>query len=692
MIRPVCMMALILGLCQGAAGAVQPAPVSEKDAGLWFRHVVPLPKKAGIPAKLMLPVESVRVSVQAPASDVVQAAATRLREALRLKNGTGGDFEILLGVCDRQGRLGGTAVPGADALATLPNREQAYVIAPLGDNRLALVGLDPRGVNYAACTLAQLLSPKISDGRIEMPLARVTDWPDLAERGIWWRRPPKSKTRRGLWLGESGYDDGTLDWFAGLKLNHQEIRLNMLVEKDKPASAYLDPGEIDRCRLRGIKMIPLVSHLEQLDGSGIFTVYPETRGKGEIPKWSKTVPYICFSQPAAQKVFDEWFASIARDIACDDVMVWLSENATYCACESCKAMDQYQHEMKVLLHAWRETRKIRPSLRLRVLLTQGTFQKNVEIIENYVPREVGVTFYSGSHTYTVARKPMIYPELRKAVQGRWFGCCPTLAGSWHVASPFAAAAYMKERMNELRDAGAVNLTGFAPPSLRMNELSMSAAAEFAWNTAGRTPREFMLAWATRRGDPDPEKVAQWWEQIEEPQRDLYISNLTMQGFWDSVSSLLKTRRPCQPGSGFLAGFPGKGRLDADIASVQRAAEVAGSIPDKRFLHEARYTLAALEMARASRDLTVRLSGRKTLDEADKRDASALFGKIDQALGRIHTELEAYDQSVSLYPGQNREPKTDWFPFILSWRKETGAKLVETAKTLGVSAPFIPVSP
>jgi len=685
-------MTLILGFCQGAAGTVQPAPVSEKDAGLWFRHVVPLPKKAAIPAKLMLPVESVRVRVQEPGGDVVQAAATRLREALRLKNGGGGGFEILLGVCDRQGRIGGIAVPGADALSALPNREQAYVIAPLGDNRLALAGLDPRGVNYAACTLAQLLSPKLSDDRIEMPLARVTDWPDLAERGIWWRRPPKNNPRPGLWSGESGYDDGTLDWFAGLKLNHQEIRLNMRVEKDKPASAYLDPGEIDRCRLRGIKMIPLISHLEQLDGSGIFTVYPETRGKGEIPKWAKTVPYICFSQPAAQKVFDEWFTSIARNIACDDVMVWLSENATYCSCESCKAMDQYQHEMKVLLHAWNEARNIRPSLRLRVLLTQGTFSKNVELIEKHIPRDVGVTFYSGSHTYTVARKPMIYPELRKAVQGRWFGCCPTLSGSWHVASPFAAAAYMKERMSELRDAGTVSLAGFAPPSLRMNELSMSAAAEFAWNAAGRSPREFMLAWATRRGDPDPGKVAQWWEHIEEPQRDLYISNLTMQGFWGLVSSLLKARRPCQPGASFLAGFPGEGRLDADIASVRHAAEIAGAIPDKRFLHEARYTLAALDLARASRDLTVRLSGRKTLDEADKRDASALFETIVQSLDRIDAELEAFNQSVSLYPGQQYETTADWFPFILSWRKETVGKVAETARTLGVSAPFMSTLP
>lgn len=685
MIRQACVAALILGLCQGAAFAVKPAPVSEKEGGLWLRYVVPLPKKAGISAKVTLPLESVRVRVHGPAGDVVQAAATRLRQVLQLKNGGGSGFEIVLGVCDRQGCLDGIPVPGAAELAALPNREQAYVIAALGESRLALLGLDPRGVSYAAGTLAQLLSPKISAGKVEVPLARIIDWPDLGERGIWWRKCPKGVVKRsGLWQGESGYDDGTLDWFAGLKLNHQEIRVNLLVEKGKPATAYLDPSEIKRCRLRGIRMIPLVSHLEQLGGSGIFTAYPETRGKGRIPSWAgNAIPYICFSQPATQKVFDEWFVSIARDIDCDDVMVWLSENAVCCTCEACKAMEQYQHEMHIVLHAWREARKIRPSLRLRVLLTQGTFAKNVELIRDFVPQDVGVTFYSGGHTYTVARKPMIYPELRKAVQGRWFGCCPTLSGTWHVASPFAAASYMKERMGELLDAGAENLTGFAPPSLRVNELSLSAAAEFAWNATGRTPREFILAWATRHRYPDPEQVARWWEQIEEPQRDLYISGLTMKGFWTSVDRLVIARKPCRPGQSFLGGFPKEGRLEADIACARRAVAIAESIPNPRFLHEARYTLATLEMARASRDLTVRLAGRETLSEADQTDVAALFRQIDQAMEQLDGELEAFNQCVSLYPGQKLEPKSEWFPFILSWRKEFGAQLAETARKLGI---------
>ena len=152
---------------------------------------------------------------------------------------------------------------------------------------------------------------------------------------------------------------------------------------------------------------------------------------------------------------------------------------------------------------------MRPTLRLRMLLSQGSFQQNIALVRN-APPEMGITYYHGGLTYSVARRPMIYPELRVAMKGRWFGCYPTLCGAYYAPGPFAAAAYMKERLGELQKAGVVGLAGFAPPSFRVHELALGAAAEFAWNAAGRSPREFMLAWATRHRVHEPEKVADWW--------------------------------------------------------------------------------------------------------------------------------------------------------------------------------------
>ncbi|MDD4267711.1 MAG: hypothetical protein GXY25_16420 [Pirellulaceae bacterium] len=691
-----CILICVAVILPAPVAAGEPAaPLSQREADAWLRWVIPLPKQASIPARRLVSLEAVKVRLHDGAGDVEQFAARELEALLQPKEAADSqaadaDFELLLGVCDEEGRLGDQTVPGAAELAKLPNGEQCYRIAPLGEDRIALVGLDPRGVSYAARTFGQLLEPKIAGGKVELPLARITDWPDLAERGIWWRKSPRADggVPRGLWWGKSGYDDGTLDWFSSLKLNHQEIRAHLLVEKGEPATATLDAGEVNRCRLRAIKMIPIVSHLEQLGGSGIFAAYPETRGQGKHPDWADV---ICFSQPETQRIFDEWFVSLSKTVPCDDVMVWLSENAVYCTCDRCKPVEQFQHEMQVVIHAWREAQKVRPSLRLRLLLTQGSNPQNLAII-NSAPRDVGITYYDGGRTYTVARRPMIPAAMREAIRGRWFGCCPTLSGTWYAISPFAGAAYMKERMGELHEVGAVNLVGFATPSLRLNEFALSAAAEFAWNSSGRTPREFVLAWATRHRLTDAEKVAQWWEQIEEPQRDLYISNLTSEGFWPQVARFIADRRGGQPGTGFLAGFAKDGRLEADIAGAAHAATIADSIPDKRFLHEARYTLAALEMARASRDLTVLLAGQKTLSPSKRKEAARLFEQIHLALAQVAEELVAYSRCVSLYPNQKHETPADHFP--MGWPKldaiERGA--VETARALGVDAPFMSYVP
>jgi hypothetical protein len=240
-------------------------------------------------------------------------------------------------------------------------------------------------------------------------------------------------------------------------------------------------------------------------------------------------------------------------------------------------------------------------------------------------------------------------------------------------------------MSELHEVGAVNLAGFAPPSLRINEFSLSAAAEFAWNSAGRAPRQFVEAWAARHRLPDPEKAAQWWEHVEEPQRDMYISNLTSPSFWPQMDNLVKARKPARAGAGFLAGFPKEGRLEADIASAEHAVALAQSIPDDRLLEEARYTLAVLEAGRASRDLTVRLAGRKTLSESDKQDAATRLDRVHLWLEQAAESLSAWDSRVDLYPGQRHASQVS---ATLKNFQNTEAQLVETAYKLGLSAPFM----
>ena len=72
----------------------------------------------------------------------------------------------------------------------------------------------------------------------------------------------------------------------------------------------------------------------------------------------------------------------------------------------------------------------------------------------------------------------------------------------------------------------------------------------------------MLAWATRHRLTDAEKVAQWWEQIEEPQRDLYISNLTSEGFWPQVARFIAIA-----GAANRTGVPGRFRQGRPLEAI-----------------------------------------------------------------------------------------------------------------------------
>mgnify|MGYP000194135143 CR=1 FL=1 len=49
--------------------------------------------------------------------------------------------------------------------------------------------------------------------------------------------------------------------------------------------------------------------------------------------------------------------------------------------------------------------KVSPKLRLRLLLTQGSYAQNIAIIKQ-APPEVGITYYDGGRTYTIRIRPV----------------------------------------------------------------------------------------------------------------------------------------------------------------------------------------------------------------------------------------------------------------------------------------------
>jgi hypothetical protein len=168
--------------------AAAPVVAKAQPVQEWMRSVIPLPKEVNITQEITVPAADVKLTLRPGAGNLEQSALKKLQSLFLDKAGVsgtaGGTFEIFLGVCDTQGRIGEVSVPDAARLKELPNREQAYLMRPVGENRLVLAALDARGGFYAALTLRQMLEGKFKGDDVSIPLAAISYWPDMAERGL----------------------------------------------------------------------------------------------------------------------------------------------------------------------------------------------------------------------------------------------------------------------------------------------------------------------------------------------------------------------------------------------------------------------------------------------------------------------------------------------------------------------------
>ena len=185
-------------LSAAAAGPIKITPVSSDEAQAWVRHVMPLPKKIEVRSKVSIRPSDVVVSHEQDA--LVMQAAEELRQSLRIGSSASSlarpAFHLKLS-------LGG---PDAEPLRELKNSDQAYRIIPGANNKgLKLVALTPTGLLYASKTLRQMIEAYSAESLAVVPIADITDWPDLEYRGLW---------------GADNTDH--LEWLSGMKMNFQE--------------------------------------------------------------------------------------------------------------------------------------------------------------------------------------------------------------------------------------------------------------------------------------------------------------------------------------------------------------------------------------------------------------------------------------------------------------------------------------
>lgn len=611
--------------------------VATEEAQQWLRWVIPLPKKVRLEGELALDAADVAIQLRQNATDVEQNARDELAELIRAKTGEAlgaSGFRILAGVCDAEGRIDGVEIPGAKQLAGLPNADQAYVIVPLPERGLAVAALSPRGVYHGLKTLAQLMEPRLQPGKVTVPMVAVLDWPDLAERGLW---------------GGSASRD--VQYLADRKMNLIESHTSIGFDDQGRGAVTIDAETQNAARLHAVKWVPIITHLDHLSRTGIFDRYPDLKGKGDRAqhRTHATVVAACFSQPKTAEILAQWFESLAATEGVEDINVWLSEiEGIECDCEKCARGNQYALETAAAVRAWQLACKKYPDVRLRVLLTQGSYPSNDKVLAA-APAPVGITYYSGSTTYDSTREAMIYPLLEQfAAEGRWLGVYPQLTASWRIVCPWSGPQFIKYRMTEFVDKKLASLCGYATPDNRYYDFNVTAAAEWSWNAHGRDEREFAAAWATRRGLSDPEKAADWAVMLGPVGWDVYGSRVPHSQFFGQAARLIQGRRkPAWVGEkGMFRHFPDVAAMDADLATCDEALALAEELSDPALIAETRVIRGYVRMIKSIYLIADGIAGKKELDSECKAAVQTAFAELSAAGDEVAANLEAWKQAVA----------------------------------------------
>jgi hypothetical protein len=548
----------------------------------WLCNLMPLPHEISFGDTVICRPGELTIRVSEKASRAERSAAAELENLFQRQSGRipkGSRFEILLGVVDAQGRLDGCPLALAHRLATLPNRDQAYVIQPQSADCLVLGGLDGKGVYYAARTLCQLLEPVLSPEQVAIPLVEVVDWPDLAERGLWNFLQPAE------WI----------PWLSSLKLNYgkmSDTRLHPIV-RGRRNRAEIERELMEKSRLRAFNYVPYILHLNFLHDLGLFTAYPELAGKGDgalagryfAHKGGNQHRVPCASNPLLVDILAEWMMDIA-DQGADEVSCWLSERPAQCGCRACAAVGQFVLEARAFVAAWRKVRSSHPSFQIRLFLSTTTAQKDHQVLAESPP-EVKIERACATVMERVLCAPrdlMANPLMdHHASQGRWLASydVPLTVNACvetpEFKLPESAAHRVRDYVRHLHRRhyqGASGMMAWQTMAREICGFNIHALAEWAWNANGRSEREFAIAWATLHGYEHPEQVGEWSELVGPLGFDVYDSDFPSCYSWgQAVDMVVQHRRPCL-GEGMFRYYADAEDFDRKLEVCQRALQLA----------------------------------------------------------------------------------------------------------------------
>lgn len=552
---------------------IQLTAVSKDEAMTWIQYVVPLPKQIEILGKITLMPKEIAIAPPRKSTPIIEQTLQELRATV---GSTKAEETAVKPTFVLTLQLGSTE---AQKLQTLDNSNQAYRIFPETDYQgLRLVALSPRGLYYAGKTLQKLIQAHTTEDQVKIPIIRVIDWPDMEDRGLW-------GSDSYLWL----------KWMGERKMNIEEQISFLSVDNQGEGHARLKTGRepmVEEGPLYGVKPVPVVLHLEQLSGKGIFEAYPELRAQGGEEG------AICYSQPAIVDVLADWIVELGNLHGVESVDVWLTENLHGkggCQCPQCRKHNRDLLETRAVLAGWKQAKKRIGNIGLRILSSEETDDSNALILRE-IPPEVKFWYYHSLFTYTSRETPMIKSEIANAARaGHWVGVCPSLVSKIGFTQPFTGAQFIHYRMNEFVDKNISGFIGYATPRIRYARFNVEAAAEWSWNAKGRSPHEFALSWAVRKGIDNPEKFAEWSDTIGPVAWDVYGSEWPGGETRHATKPVArKLRNGTLPELGFVKWgvFPSPWgdikspeQLDSDVDAARRAVKLARELGVPQIVQE-----------------------------------------------------------------------------------------------------------
>jgi len=607
-------MAMLAALCTAACAAEPVEKLSTEEAARWSRQLLPLPRQLELTGRVVVRAEAVRIALPEPPTELDRCAAEELVGRIGTTPADGpGEFTVRLERADDE------------SLRGLRNADQAYRIEPdlqgEGCVGLTCTALTEAGTYYAVQTLKQLLGEPQAAGRVSLPVCRIVDWPDLEERGEW---------------GGSVLED--LERMAAHKFNLAEVHATLTVDAGGVGHAEMKPELMERARKHAVRIVPIIHHLEQLQGTGMFEAFPQLKATG-VPN------SICFAQPELVTLLSQWLAELGRIDGVFDVMIWLSEEGQGCQCAECARDDRFVNETRACLAAWEQAKGKCPGLGLRLLLTQASHGSNDKVLAA-VPEGVKVSYYDGGRTYNTSRKPMIYPLLEEYAQGgRWLGVYPTLGANWLTVGPFSNPEFVHARLTEFVDKGLSCLVGYVIPANWLYPVNVEGAAEWSWNAHGRSPREFTLAYADRHGLPG-EPLADWVETLGPVSWDVYGSNFPfLQYYLRNIEKVADGTAGYALGTSMFGEFTEPAQFERDLAICDGALKLAEATGHPLPVVETRIVRAYVEMLQAVWESGALIQGRAELPEADRAAAGKWFTQFLGAASSIATLYPEWTQAL-----------------------------------------------